>query len=72
MQGDVFVALHGHGNAALRVVGVRFADRLLGNDQNLAVAGQLNCRAKPRDSRADDEKIHLRALCHCPLPNHSG
>ena len=26
VQGNVFIALHGHGNAALRVVGVRFAE----------------------------------------------
>ncbi len=67
VQGNVFVALHGHGDAALRVVGVRFAERLLGNDQNLAVASQLNCRAKPRNSRADDQKIDLRALRHRPF-----
>ena len=37
VQGNVFFAFHGHGNAALRVVGIRFAERFLGDDQNFAV-----------------------------------
>ncbi len=52
VQGDVFVALHGHGDAALRVVGVRFAERFLGDDQNVAVSVQARWlregRQRPR------------------------
>ena len=64
VQGDVFVAFHGDGDAALRVVGVRFAQRLLGDDQDFAVAGEFDGGAKAGNACAHDEKIHLRALCH--------
>ena len=64
VQRDVLVALHGDGDAALRVVGVRLAERLLGDDQNLAVAGQLNGGAQAGNARAHHQKIHLRG----PLP----
>ena len=67
VQGNVFVALHGHGDAALRVVGVRFAERLLGDDQNLAVAGQLNCRAQPGHARAHTRKSTWEPFAINPL-----
>ena len=59
MQGDVFVAFHGNGDAALRIVGVRFAERFFGDDENFAMPGQLDGSAKPGDSRAHDQKIYL-------------
>ena len=64
VQGDVFVALHGHGDAALRVVRVRLAERLLGDDENFAVARELDGGAKAGNARAHHQKIHLGALCH--------
>ncbi len=64
MQRNVLVALHGHGDAALRVVGVGFAQRLLGDHQDLAVARQLHRRAQPGHARAHHQKIHLSQPCH--------
>jgi hypothetical protein len=68
VQRHVLVALHRHGDAALRVVGVRLAQRLLGDHQNLAVARQLDGRAQPGHSRAHHQKVHFNRLSH----NHSG
>ena len=62
VQRNVFVALHGDGDAALRIVRVRFADRFLGDDENIAVRGQLDGGAKSRYARAHHQKIYLRAL----------
>ena len=56
--GDVAVAFHGDGDAALCVVGVRLAERLLGYDENIAVAGQFDGGAKAGDASAHDEEIN--------------
>jgi hypothetical protein len=64
MERHVPIALHGHRDAALRVVGVRLRHRLLGDHQNLAVAGQFHRRAQPGHARAHHQKIHLRDSCH--------
>ena len=52
VQRDVLVALHGHGDAALRVVRVRFRERFLRDDQNFAVCGELDGRAQAGHARA--------------------
>jgi hypothetical protein len=54
MESDIFIAFHGDGDSALCVVGVGFAERLLGDDQNITVAGQLNGGAKPGNARSHD------------------
>ena len=64
VQRNVRVALHGHGDAALRVVGVGLGHRLLGDHQNLAVARQLDGRAQPGHARSHHQKIHLRRYFH--------
>ena len=50
--------VHGHGDAALRVVGVRFAERFLGDDQNFAVIGQFDGGAQPGHARAHHQIVH--------------
>jgi hypothetical protein len=64
VEGHVFGALHGDGDAALRVVGIRLGQRLLGDDQHLSVTSQLHGRTKPCDTRTHDQKIHFRRQCH--------
>ena len=59
VQGNVFVAFHGDGDAALRVVGVRLAQRLLGDHQHIAVLRQLHGGAQPGHTRAHYQKIDL-------------
>ncbi len=54
VQGNVFFAFHGDGNAALRVVGIRFAERFLGDDQNFTVLRQLDSGAKAGDACSHD------------------
>ena len=61
MQCDVFPALGGDGDATLSVVGIRFAERLLGDDENLAVIGERDGCAETGYSCSDDEIIdHFR------------
>ena len=64
VQGDVFIAFHGHGDAALRVVGVRLAERLLGDDQNIAVTGELDGCAKAGNARTHDQEVDGGDFCH--------
>ena len=64
MERDVLIALHGDGDSALGVVGVGLGHGLLGDHQDIAVAGQLHRRAQPGYARAHHQKVHLRQLCH--------
>jgi hypothetical protein len=68
MQRNVPITLHGHGDSALRIVGVGLAQRLLGDHENVAVTGQLHRSAQPGNARAHHQKIHLRCFSH----DHSG
>ena len=70
VQRNVRVALHGHGNAALRIVGIGLGHRLLGDDQNIAVARQFDRRAQPGHARSHHQKVHLRRCCHKDLGYH--
>ena len=72
MQRDVLIAAHGDGDAALRVVGVRFAQRLLGDHQDPAGPGQPNSGAKSGNARADDEKIGYGRNTNCISPMSRG
>jgi len=64
MKGDVRIALHGHGDAALGVMRVRLTERLLGDHQDVSVASQLHRRAKAGNARAHHKKINLRDSFH--------
>jgi hypothetical protein len=64
MEGNVLIAVHGDGDSALCVVGVGFAERLLGDDQNFTVAGQFNGGSEAGNTRAHDQKINLRGPWH--------
>ena len=64
VQGDVILALHGDGDAALRVVRVRLAEGFLGDDENLAVLRELDGGAKAGHACAHDEKINGRGVGH--------
>ena len=57
---NVRIALHGYGDSALRIVGIGLGHRLLGDHQDLAVAGQLDGRAQPGYARPHHQKIDLR------------
>jgi hypothetical protein len=65
MQRYIFLAAHGNGDAALRVIGVRFAESLFGNDQDLgSVGSQTNRSAEPGDSRTHDDEIRFLHVSH--------
>ena len=64
MQRNVPIAFHGDGDSALRVVGVGLGERFLGDDQDIAVAGQFNGCAKAGHARAHHQKIYPRRHCH--------
>jgi len=64
MERDVLFAFHGDGDSALCIVGIGLAERLLGDDENISVAGQLDSSAEAGNTRAHDQKINLRGLWH--------
>ena len=64
MEGDVLVAFHGDGDSALGVVGIGLAERLLGDDQDIAVAGQFDGGAQAGNACAHDQKINLLGRWH--------
>jgi hypothetical protein len=64
VERNVLIALHGHGDAALRIVGVGLGHGLLGDHQDLAVARQLDGCAQPSHARSHHQKIDLRRCCH--------
>ena len=64
VQSDVLVALHGHSDATLSIVGVGLGHRLLGNNQDFALLGQLDGRAQPCHTRANHQIVHLHQPCH--------
>ncbi len=64
MKGNVLFAFHGDSDSALCVVGIGLAERFLGDDEDIAVAGQLNCGTKPGNTCAHDQKINLRGPWH--------
>ena len=70
MQCNVRIAFHGHGDAALRIMGVGLGNGLLGDHQNLAVTGQFDGRAQPGHARSHHQKIDLRRNCHKGLGYH--
>ena len=57
MQRHIFASFGGNGDAALRIVGVLLAQRLLGDNEDFAVLGKRNGCAKPGHARSDDEVI---------------
>ena len=59
VEGDVFVAAHGDGDASLGVGGVGFGELFFGDDEHGACTGEADGRAEAGDSCADDEKIDL-------------
>ena len=70
MQRDVFFAAHRDGDAALRVVGVRFAEGFLGHDQDAgSVRSQANRGAQAGDACADDDEVGLLFLNHEAEPS---
>ncbi len=58
VQGNVLVALHRYGNAALCVMSVRFAEGFFGDDKNVAVAGKFNRGTKSGNARTHYQKIN--------------
>ena len=64
VEGDVLDAFHGDGDSALGVMGVGLAERLLGDDQDIAVAGQFYGGAEAGNSCAHNEIINLRGPWH--------
>jgi hypothetical protein len=64
MQCHVLPALGGDGDAALSIVGVGFAERLLGNDQDFAVIGKFNRCAEAGYTCSYDEIIYDFRLGH--------
>jgi hypothetical protein len=54
MERDVFLALGGYGDTALGIVGVGFAERLLSDNQDIAVVGEFDGRAEAGYARAND------------------
>ena len=60
----ILLALHGHGNSTLRIMGVRLGQRLLGDHQDLAVMSQFHGRTKAGNPRAHHQKIHLQRQFH--------
>lgn len=56
MQSDVFGSAHGDGDAALRVGGVGLSESFLGDDEDTAVLGQGDRRAKPGDAGSRDQE----------------
>jgi len=56
VQFDLVVVAEGDGDAALRVFGGGFAERVLGDDQNAAGGGQLDRRAQSGYTGADGRK----------------
>jgi hypothetical protein len=57
MESDVFAALGGYGDAALGVVGVRFAERLFGDDEDLAVIGKSDSGPQAGHTCSDNEVV---------------
>ena len=64
MQRNIGIALHGHGDSALGVVGIGLGHGLLGNDENIAVAGQFDGRAQASYARPHYQKIDLLRCFH--------
>ena len=65
VQGHIFVAAHGNGDAALRVMRVRFAQRFLGDDQDArSIRCQSDGRAQAGNARAHDHEIRFPHTCH--------
>ncbi len=59
VEGDVGLALGGDGDAALRVVGVRFAQRFFGHDEDFAVLRQFDGGAEACDASAHHQEINI-------------
>ena len=51
-----------HGDAALRVLGRGFVQRVLGDHQHLARLRQFDGRAQPGHASADDKEIRIHQL----------
>ena len=51
---------HSCGNPALCVAGVAFSRFCLGENEDVAVSGNLRGRAKRGDAAADDEKVRVK------------
>jgi hypothetical protein len=59
MELDVFLALRGNGDAALRVVRIRFTERLFGDNENLPVIRQRDRCTQAGYPGSDDEIIYV-------------
>ncbi len=64
MKCNVCVAVHRDSNSALRVVRVRFPERLLGDDEDIAVFSQFDCGAQTGHACAHHQIVHRRSQCH--------
>jgi len=64
VERNIPVALHGHGDTALSIVGVGLGHGLLGDHQDLAVAGQFDGSTQPCDACAHHQKIDLLRCFH--------
>lgn len=65
MQSSIVSVFPGsHRDAALRVEGVRFAERLLGDDEDVALLCELNCGAQTGDARTHHDEVGRGRKCH--------
>ena len=59
MERDVLrVFPRGHSDAALRIIGIRLAERLFRDDKNVALFGKFNGGAQPCDARTHHNEIN--------------
>ena len=59
MQADLVLVAEGDGDAALGVLGVRFAQFEFGQTEHTPIGGQLDCRPHAGDAGAHDNEIGL-------------
>ena len=64
MEGNVLIAFRRYGDSALGVMGVGLAERFLGDDEDIAVAGQFDCGTKAGNTCAHNQIIDLRGPWH--------
>src|SRR6185503_4528916 len=62
MKLDLVIIAQGDRNAALRVFGGGFVQRVFCNDQHLARLGQLDGCPEPSHTSTDDEEIRIHPL----------